>query len=84
MNTAKYEHSEHPDKTIPTNIPQSYKDFLDYLYIIGSESTSEEELDRLYNEEVYIEFDHHTITLPFDAVLYNALLSLMETVVKEY
>ena len=82
MNTAKYEHSEHPDE-IKQPILESHKNFLDYLYIIGSESTSEEELDRLYNEEVYIEFDHHIITLPFDAVLYNALLSLMENIVKE-
>jgi hypothetical protein len=63
---------------------EDYQDFLDYLYLIGSESTTEEELNRLYNEKVHIEFDGHTLHIPFDAVIYNSLVSLVETIIKEY
>lgn len=66
------------------DILEGYKSFLDYLYLIGSESTTEEELTRLYNEHVNIEFDGHTLHIPFDSVIYNSLVSLVETIVKEY
>lgn len=61
-----------------------YKDFLEYLNIIGSESTTEEELDELYEEYVDIEFNHHKVSIPFDAVIYNELLNLITTIIKEY
>jgi hypothetical protein len=63
---------------------ESLKDFLDYLYLIGSESITESQLEELYNEEVYIEFNNHVITARFDAPLYNSLVSLVETLIKEY
>lgn len=61
-----------------------YKDFLEYLNIIGSESTTQEELDELYKEYVDIEFNHHKVSIPFDAVIYNELLNLITTIIKEY
>lgn len=61
-----------------------YKDFLEYLNIIGSESTTQEELDELYEECVEIEFNHHKVSIPFDAVIYNELLNLITTIIKEY
>ena len=61
-----------------------YKDFLEYLNIIGSESTTQEELDELYEEYVDIEFNHHKVSIPFDAVIYNELLNLITTMIKEY
>lgn len=61
-----------------------YKDFLEYLNIIGSESTTQEELDELYEEYVDIEFNHHKVSIPFDAVIYNELLNLITTIIKEY
>lgn len=64
--------------------PLSWKDFLEYLRQIGSETTTEEELKELYNENVTIEFNYHTITVPFDAVIYNKLVDLVETIIKEY
>lgn len=61
-----------------------YKDFLEYLNIIGSESTTQEELDELYEKCVDIEFNHHKVSIPFDAVIYNELLNLITTIIKEY
>lgn len=58
-------------------------DFLEYLNIIGSETTTEEELEELYNENVEIEFDHHKVSIPFDAVIYNELLNLITNIIKE-
>jgi capsular polysaccharide biosynthesis protein len=63
---------------------QSYQDFKTYLDIIGSETITEEELDELYEENVTIEFNHHSITVPFDAVIYNKLVDLIDTLIKEY
>ena len=58
-------------------------DFLTYLYAVGSESTTEEELQNFYKENIDIEFNHHKISIPFDAVSYNALVKLIETVKEE-
>ena len=60
-----------------------YKDFLEYLNIIGSESTTQEELEELYKENVEIEFNHHKVSIPFDAVIYNELLNLITNIIKE-
>lgn len=64
--------------------PLSWKDFLAYLYQIGSETTTEEELAKLYNETVTIAFNHHIINIPFNATVYNKLVDLIETIIKEY
>lgn len=61
-----------------------YKNFLEYLNIIGSESTTQEELDELYEKCVEIEFNNHKVSIPFDAVIYNELLHLITTMTKEY
>ena len=58
-------------------------DFLEYLNIIGSETTTEEELEKLYKENVEIEFNHHKVSIPFDAVIYNELLNLITNIIKE-
>ena len=58
-------------------------DFLEYLNIIGSGTTTEEELEELYNENVEIEFNHHKVSIPFDAVIYNELLNLITNIIKE-
>ena len=65
-------------------MPQSYEQFRDYLYLIGSEVITEEELERLYNTFVTITCDGHTVSIPFDAVIYNKLVDLIETMIKEY
>ena len=64
-------------------LSQDYTDFLEYLNIIGSETTTEEKLEELYNKNVEIEFNHHKVSIPFDAVIYNELLNLMTKIVKE-
>ena len=61
-----------------------YKDFLEYLNHIGSESTTLKELDELYEKCVEIEFNHHKVHIPFDAVIYNGLLNLITNIIKEY
>ena len=67
----------------PNRPSQDYTDFLKYLNIIGSETTTREELEELYNENVEIEFNHHKVSIPFDAVIYNELLNLITNIIKE-
>lgn len=67
----------------PNRPIQDYTDFLKYLNIIGSETTTGEELEELYNENVEIEFNHHKVSIPFDAVIYNELLNLITNIIKE-
>ena len=67
----------------PNRPTQDYTDFLKYLNIIGSETTTREELEELYNENVEIEFNHHKVSIPFDAVIYNELLNLITNIIKE-
>lgn len=71
-------------RPISENRLTEYKDFLEYLNIIGSESTTQEELDKLYEEYVDIEFNHHKVSIPFDAVIYNELLNLITNNIKEH
>lgn len=63
---------------------QSYKDFLDYLYMLGSESMSEQDLEELYSTKVTIKHRDKSLNIPFDAALYNKLTDLIETMIKEY
>lgn len=63
---------------------QKLKEFRDYLLQIGSESTSEEELEQLYNETVSIVFNDRVITTNFCSEVYLSLLSLVENLIKEY
>ena len=53
----------------------------DYLITIGSESTTEQELEELYDKYIDIEFDNRTIRIPFDAVSYDALIDLLTTLI---
>ena len=59
-------------------------DFRDFLYSIGSESTTEEELNRLYDTFVSIIVDGRKIDIGFDATIYNCILETIEKVIKEY
>ena len=63
---------------------KSYQDFLQFLYQVGSETTTEEELLSLYNKTINISFNNHKIKLSFDAVNYNNLVHLVEQAIKEY
>jgi GTP1/Obg family GTP-binding protein len=65
-------------------ILESYKDFRDYLYQIGSETTTEEELQSLYNKTIDISLNGHKVKLAFDAVNYNNLIHLVEQAIKEF
>ena len=62
---------------------KSYQDFLQHLYQIGSETTTEEELQSLYNKTINISFNGHKIKLSFDAVNYNNLVHLVERAIEE-
>ena len=81
--------------TIPTNPPAkipdehpkltSYKALHSYLLLIGSETTTEEELLHLYNSTfVHIDINGYSVSIPFDATIYNSLLNLIETQIKEF
>jgi hypothetical protein len=63
---------------------QAYKDFRDYLYMLGSESMSEQDLNELYGTKVTIKHRDKSLDIPFDATLYNKLTDLIETIIKEY
>ena len=65
----------------PNHRTAELTDFLEYLNSINTIST--EELEKLYNENVEIEFNHHKVSISFDAVIYNELLNLITTIVKE-
>lgn len=67
------------DKTL-----ESYKDFLQYLYQIGSETTTEEELDYLYEKTINISLNGHKVKITFDAVNYNNLVHLVEQAIEEF
>ena len=60
-----------------------YLDFSDYLDYIGSESCPREELEALYDETIDISLNGHRIYIPFSAEVYNSLVSLVETAIKE-
>ena len=69
---------EHPKLT-------SYKALLGYLRLLGSEVITETELQELYdNINVTISTGDYTIHVPFDAVIYNSLVSLVETLIEEF
>jgi hypothetical protein len=61
-----------------------YKDFLQYLYQIGSETTTEEELQLLYGKTIDISLNGHKVKIAFDAVNYNNLVHLVEQAVREF
>lgn len=63
---------------------QSYMNFRDYLYMLGSESMSEQDLNELYGTKVTIKHRDKSLNIPFDATLYNKLTDLIETLIKEY
>ena len=63
---------------------QEYEEFRDYLYVLGSEVMSDEELRNLYQHDVVITYQDRRVTIPFDAVVYNSLVQLIETQIKEY
>lgn len=63
---------------------KSYQDFLQYLYQIGSETTTEEELQSLYEQTIDISLDGHKVKIAFDAVNYNNLVHLVEQAIKEF
>ena len=69
--------------SVPSNI-DSLKEFLDYVYMLGSESITEEQLDALYDTHITISHQGHTLNIPFDAVAYNCLTDFIETLIKEY
>lgn len=83
MLTNPNEHSITP----PNEHPQltSYRALHSYLLLLGSEVITEEELRHHYdNTLVHISIDGYSVSIPFDATIYNSLLSLIETQIKEF
>ena len=62
----------------------SLKTFLDYMYMLGSESTTDEQLEALYDTHITISHQGHTLNIPFDATAYTCLTNFLETLIKEY
>jgi hypothetical protein len=63
---------------------KEYKNFLEYLKSICGPETTIEELTALYDKDVEITFNNHTIQIPFDVVIWNGLINLVNTIIKEY
>ena len=61
--------------------PGEYGDFLNYLSSITPE---DDDIDDLYNKHVHIEFNGHKVSIPFDAIICNQLITTLETMIKEY
>lgn len=61
-----------------------YKDFQEYLQMLESESITEKQLESLYETCVTITLADRTIEIPFDAVIYNEVLNLIDKVIKEF
>jgi hypothetical protein len=57
--------------------------FRDYLYSLESETTTDNELQSLYNHTILLGFKHHGLQIPFSAEVYHSLVSLVETALKE-
>ena len=54
-----------------------YREFLNHLHQIGSETTTEEELMALYQQDVTIIFDNHRVDIAFNAAIYNELVDIL-------
>lgn len=54
-------------------------EFIDRLTI----DATEEELDRLYNEKIRIEFHGKAVEIPYDAVSYNAITDALRIIKSE-
>ena len=56
--------------------------FINYLDRLTA-NASEEELDRLYDENIRIEFHGKAVEVPYDAVSYNAITDALKTIKSE-
>ena len=86
---ANYNYPDYPRLYEESASPEDYqlkclKVFRDHLLLIGSESITDEDLAELYEKDVVLVFNKHTIVLPFNAVIYNDLLTLVENAIKEF
>ena len=75
-----------PDKSnTPNNDTtlEEYEDFLDYITRVST-TTDLQKLDELYDKCVTIEFNGHKVNIPFDAVICNELINLINTMIQEY
>lgn len=62
---------------------EQYEDFLDYITRVST-TTDLQKLEALYDKDVTIEFNGHKVNIPFDAVICNELINLMNTILQEY
>ncbi len=60
------------------------EDFRQHLLTIGSETTTDDELDYYYDKTQFsIAHDNHNVSILFDAVSYNAILDAIEQILEE-
>lgn len=57
-------------------------EFIEFIDRLTADAT-EEELDRLYNEKIRIEFHGKTVEIPYDAVSYNAITDALRIIKSE-
>lgn len=58
---------------------EQFMDLLDKL----TANATEEEMDRLYDENIKIEFHGEAVEIPYDAVSYNAIMDALKTIKSE-
>lgn len=76
-------HNNIPDyfPELLAQVPQEWRDLLNYLSSITPE---DDNIDDLYDQDVHIEFNGHKVSIPFDAVICDQLITTLETMIKEY
>lgn len=57
-------------------------EFIEFIDKLTADAT-EEELDRLYDENIRIEFHGKAVEIPYDAVSHNAITDALKTIKSE-
>lgn len=62
----------------------TYQEFLDYLYQLGSETTTKDELQELYQQSFVLTLNKRQVIIPFSPITYTKFVELMEELTNEH
>lgn len=63
---------------------QQLEQFRTFLTDLCSETTTEDELESLYDENIVITLKDHRVTIPFEALSYNNLVDFINNIMEDY
>ena len=63
---------------------QQLEQFRTFLTDLCSETTTEDELESLYNENIVITLKDHSLTIPFEALSYNNLATFIDNLKEDF